>query len=87
MLAGWDNDLGFGARAGIVAALVALSAATKLAMGGLTVLVQERRFMVHMGVVPLVKKSIPFRLYVGDHPRRLEERTRTIARTRIARES
>jgi len=60
LLAGWDTDLPFGARLSLVATIVGAAAATKAILGGLTVRVQETRLLLHLGSVPLVRKTVPF---------------------------
>lgn len=60
LLAGWDTDLPFGIRAVIVVGVVAVATVAKYVLGGLTVLVQETRILVHLGSVRLVSRRVPF---------------------------
>jgi hypothetical protein len=114
-----------------VGAILSFVGALKVLLGGLTVLVQETRMVLHLGSVPVVKRVVPFsdilglrsvvyrpiaefggwgvrgfggrkawtargsravaldlagdrQLLVGsDHPQRLEERIRTLAREQL----
>lgn len=131
ILAGWDLDLPFSMRWPIALTIVVLAGAVTRLVGGLTVHVQETRILMHLGSVPLIKKTVAFtditalgsveykpirefggwgvrgvgnrrawtargnhavkltlagdrELLIGsDHPRRLEERIRTVAGERL----
>ena len=60
LLAGWDTDLSFSRRLLIVGVTVGVAALVKLLVGGMTVLVQESRILIHMGSLSIIRKTIPF---------------------------
>jgi len=60
MLAGWDTDLPAVARAPIAAGIVGVGFAIEALLGGLTVIVQESRILLHLGSVPLIRRTVPF---------------------------
>jgi len=60
MLAGWETDLPPTARAPIAAGIVGLGVAIEVFLGGLTVRVQESRIFLHLGSVPLIRRTVPF---------------------------
>ncbi len=60
ILAGWDTDLPIALRLPIAAGILTLGAAIQTLLGGLTVRVQETRVLLHLGRVPLVRRTVPF---------------------------
>lgn len=60
VLAGWDTDLPFATRALIAGGVVTFALGIETLLGGLTVMVQETRIFMHLGRVPLVRRSVPF---------------------------
>lgn len=60
ILAGWEADLPIGLRVSIVLVVVVLVAGIQTLLGGLTVMVQESRLLLHLGSVPLIRKAVPF---------------------------
>jgi hypothetical protein len=60
VLAGWGTGLAFGARLAIVGSVVTMVFLVEVLLGGLTVLVQETRILIHLGLVPLVHRRVPF---------------------------
>lgn len=60
ILAGWGSGMPFARRVTVVVAVVAVAVAIEVLLGGLTVLVQETRVLIHLGSVPLVRRSVPF---------------------------
>ena len=60
VLAGVDTDLPFATRALIAAGIVTFAAAIEALLGGLTVRVQETRLFLHLGRVPLVRRTVPY---------------------------
>lgn len=55
-----EGEAGDGFRYGMVAGLLGFGLTMKLILGGLTVLVKEDRLVLHLGSVPLVKKTVRF---------------------------
>lgn len=128
ILAGWDGDVSPALRFPLVGGIVVVVAVVTRLLGGLTVLIQSDRILVHLGRTPVIRRSVPFdeivsirsvqyrpivefggwgvrglgkrkawsargsqavalqltgdrELLIGtDHPSRLEERIRTVAR-------
>jgi hypothetical protein len=60
IVAGWDHELPPAARWTIVAGVVACSVLVQALLGGLTVRVEATRLVVHLGSVPLVRRSVPY---------------------------
>lgn len=60
ILAGWEADFPFPVRFAMAAGIVALAVALQIVVGGLTVRVQETRLFIHLGSVPLVKRTVPY---------------------------
>ena len=61
VLAGWGGPPApFPQRLTVVVLIVACVVAVKLVVAGLTVLVRERGIVLHLGSVPLVRRTIPF---------------------------
>jgi hypothetical protein len=60
MLAGWDTDLPATARLPVAAGIVGMGLAIEAFLGGLTVLVQESRILMHLGRIPLIRRTVPF---------------------------
>jgi hypothetical protein len=60
LLAGWDTELRFGMRLGIVALILGAGVGVKTLLGGLTVHVQEARIVIHLGSLPLIKKVVDY---------------------------
>lgn len=60
ILAGWGTDLALGVRLSVVGSVVTMAALVEVLLSGLTVLVQETRIVVHLGLVPLVRRRVPF---------------------------
>jgi hypothetical protein len=60
ILAGIDTGLPFPTRALIVCSIAGFGVAIEVFLGGLTVLVQETRIFVHLGLVPLLRRRVPF---------------------------
>jgi hypothetical protein len=60
VLAGVDTDLPFPVRALVVAGVIAFAVAVETLLAGLTVQVQETRIFMHLGKLPLVRRSVPF---------------------------
>lgn len=60
ILAGWDHDLPPAARWPIVGGVVAFAALIQALLGGLTVRVEATGLVVHLGVVPLVRRFVPY---------------------------
>jgi hypothetical protein len=67
ILAGWDSDLPNGLRVPAVLLIVCLVGLVLLAVGGLTVLVQESRIILHLGRVPLIRRTVAFSEIVSVH--------------------
>lgn len=60
VLAGWEGDVPAGLRLPMVAGLVGFGVVLTMLVGGLSVLVQETRLIVHLGRLPIVRTTIPF---------------------------
>lgn len=60
VLAGWDGDVSPAMRWPLVAVFLGIGAVLVNVVGGLTVLVQEDRIVLHLGRVPIIRKTIPF---------------------------
>lgn len=60
LLAGWGSGLPFPQRVLVVSAVVAVAVGVEVLLGGLTVLVQETMIFMHLGSVPLIRRSVPF---------------------------
>lgn len=60
MLAGVDTDLPAGQRVIVAALIGGSSAAVHALLGGLTVQVREDSLLLHLGAVPLIRRTIPF---------------------------
>lgn len=60
LLAGWDTQLPFLSRVLIVLAVVGFGGAIEMFLGGLTVLVRETSVFMHLGRVPLIRRTVPF---------------------------
>ena len=60
LLAGWGSELPFVQRAMIVGAVAGMGAAVETLLGGLTVLVRETEVFMHLGSVPLIRRTLPF---------------------------
>lgn len=60
ILAGWDHDMPPEVRWPLAGLIVAVAVGIKQLLGGLTVLVQGSRIVVHLGSVPVIRKTIAF---------------------------
>ena len=54
------GDAGQTFRVAMVAALLGFGVVIRVLLGGVTVLVQETRVVVHLGTHPIIKKTIPY---------------------------
>jgi hypothetical protein len=68
ILAGWDTELPAVHRVSIVGGIVALGLGVEVLLGGLTVLVRESEILVHLGIVPLVRRRVPLAQIVSLEP-------------------
>jgi len=59
VLAGWDTELPPAARVPVAVGIVGLGLAIETLLGGLTVRVEESRILLHLGSVPLVRRTVP----------------------------
>jgi hypothetical protein len=60
VLAGWDTGLPLLGRLSISAGCLVFAAGIEVLLGGLTVQVKESRLFMHLGRVPLVRRSVAF---------------------------
>jgi hypothetical protein len=60
LLVGYDTDLTLPARIPLVMLMLAVAVGLERVVGGLTVLVQERRLFLHLGSVPVIRRSVPY---------------------------
>jgi len=60
ILAGWGSEAPATQRWLIVAGIGAGAVVVEIVLGGLTVLVQETRIVVHLGLVALIRQTVPF---------------------------
>jgi len=60
ILAGWDGDVPYAARVPVVLLILFLVGLVVVAIGGLTVLVQESQIVMHLGRMPLIRKTVAF---------------------------
>lgn len=60
MIAGVDTDLGFTIRVLVAGSILGVAYFGQRALAGLTVLVQETRLFLHLGSIPLIRRSVPY---------------------------
>lgn len=60
MLAGYDTTLPAGQRVGVAALIAGAGGLVHTVFGGLTVRVRKDGLLLHLGSVPLVRRTIPF---------------------------
>jgi len=60
LLAGWDVDLPAPLRLLVAGGVVGAALLLQTLMGGMTVLVQETRLLIHMGSTRLVRRVVPY---------------------------
>jgi hypothetical protein len=60
LLAGWGEAVPLPQRLVIVGAVGVVGAAVEVFLGGLIVRVEQTRVFMHLGVLPLVRRSVPF---------------------------
>ena len=60
LLAEWGGALPLFRRLFLVGAVGLVGGSVELFLGGLTVRVEQTRVFMHLGVVPLVRRSVPF---------------------------
>ena len=60
ILAGWDHDLPGAVRWPLAAGIVAGAAGLQALVGGLTVRVEQTGLALHLGSVPLIRRTVPF---------------------------
>jgi hypothetical protein len=60
VLAGWESELPAAARVPVAVGIVGLGVAVQTFLGGLTVLVRESMIFLHLGRVPLIRRTVPF---------------------------
>ncbi len=60
MLAGWDTTLPPGQRVVVASLIAGVGVAGRAVFGGLTVRVRRDGLLLHLGSVPLVRRTVPF---------------------------
>jgi hypothetical protein len=59
ILAGWDTELPVIERSLIVSGIVGIGVLVEIVLGGLTVVVRDTGILLHLGMVPLVRRTVP----------------------------